>query len=251
MDEPPTLSADCDTNQRSLFPPTNWDWVAQLNHSSTTVSRSALSKLCSGYWYPIFAYLRGRGHELHEAEDLAQGFFARLLKHDALARAQQGKGSLRSYLLAALHHHIATEHEASTAAKRGAGATHLPIHLAWAEDRLSREDAEPSHQETAEHIFNRRWWALVIEQALHRVKAEYAARGEDRLFESLQPHLEGRPEAGAYKQLAATLCTTEQALRVALFRLRKRTADSVRAVLAETLDDPSAVEAELTAILSR
>ena len=235
----------------SRFPITNWNWVAQLRDGSAEVSDRALSLLCSGYWYPVYAYLRGRNYPPHEAEDLTQGFFERMLQYGSFAKADQNKGRLRSYLLTCLKRFVTAEYLAARTPKRGGGSAHLPIHLAWAEDRWNREPHELTHTDSPDCEFNRRWWALVTEQALHRVRTDYASRGDDALFDALLPHLDSRPEVGTYQGIAKDLCTTEQALRVALFRLRKRAAEAVRAVLHETVDDPATLEAELAAILGR
>ena len=64
----------------------------------------ALAAFCAGYWFPIYAYIRRSGASSHDAEDLTQGFFARLLEKDILAAADPGKGKLRTFLLSCVRH---------------------------------------------------------------------------------------------------------------------------------------------------
>ena len=59
---------------------------------------AALGELCRIYWYPLYAYVRRRGHAPEEAQDLTQGFFLHLLEHKTLARADPLKGKFRSFL---------------------------------------------------------------------------------------------------------------------------------------------------------
>mgnify|MGYP000961318596 CR=1 FL=1 len=240
-----------DTNLHSSFPATNWSWVAHAGSQDDAEAQKALALLCEGYWYPIYAFLRGKGHNPHEAEDLAQGFFERILRSNVFAQAKQEKGRLRNYLLTCLQNHVFAEHQAAMARKRGQGATHLPIHLAWAEERFGGEQIEPRHAETPEHSFNRRWWALVIEQAMQRVRDTYAANGELELYTRLAPLIEdGRVTAGIYEKLAHELDVSEQSLRVAMVRLKKRSGESIRRVLQDMVGDRGNVEDELAAMMA-
>jgi DNA-directed RNA polymerase specialized sigma24 family protein len=236
------------------FPATNWNWVAALQGAQSPGGESAkdaLALLCAGYWYPIYAFLRSKGHTPHEAEDLAQGFFERLLRYDSFASARPEKGRLRNYLLTSLQHFVIGQYQSSQAKKRGQGVTHLPIHLAWAEERFGGENQEPADDSTAERTFNRRWWALIIEQALARVRDSYATRGDLELFHGLSPLLdEGRAAAGSYEKLAQQLQVSEQALRVGLVRLKRRVAEAVRNVVKETVGDDAAVDDELAAMMT-
>ena len=70
---------------------------------------AALETLCTNYWYPLYAYVRRQGHGQHDAQDLTQAFFARLLEKNYLADVQREKGRFRSFLLASLKHFLANE----------------------------------------------------------------------------------------------------------------------------------------------
>lgn len=90
----------------------------------------ALDELCRIYWYPLYAYVRRCGHEAHEAEDLTQEFFARLLAKNYLADVQREKGKFRSFLLASLKHFLANEWDRAHTAKRGGQNAHLSLDAA-------------------------------------------------------------------------------------------------------------------------
>ena len=46
---------------------------------SSPDAHQALSELCERYWYPLYAYVRCRISDAHEAQDLTQAFFAEIL----------------------------------------------------------------------------------------------------------------------------------------------------------------------------
>ena len=56
-----------------------------------------------------------------DAQDFVQGFFAYLLEHDTLSRADREKGRLRIFLLASRRIFILDEHGRVHALKRGGG----------------------------------------------------------------------------------------------------------------------------------
>src|SRR5262245_2492638 len=102
------------------FATTRWSIVAAAGRASPSATQ-ALATLCETYWYPLYAYVRRRGHDAEEARDLTQEFFARLLAQDGLRVADRARGKFRSFLLAALNHFLAKEWRKATAQKRGGG----------------------------------------------------------------------------------------------------------------------------------
>src|SRR2546428_8374629 len=81
------------------FVTTHWSVVLSAGHSDTPRAAQALQRLCQAYWYPLYAYVRRRGYSPHDAQDLTQGFFARLLQHDAITQVDTAKGKFWSFLL--------------------------------------------------------------------------------------------------------------------------------------------------------
>jgi RNA polymerase sigma factor (sigma-70 family) len=224
-----------------MFATTRWSLVAAAQDPAAPEARQALAELCAAYWYPVYAYVRRRGHDHHAAQDLTQGFFARLLEKNDLAAADETRGRFRSFLLTACQHFLANEHDRATAQKRGGGQAHVPLDFADADGRYTRE---PADQTTPERVFDRQWALGVLDRVLAGLRNEYAESGRIRLFDTLKGSLTGSTETG-YAELADRLGMTEGAVKVAIHRLRQRYRDRLRAAIAETVATPEEVEDEI------
>ena len=143
----------------SGFDTTHWSTVLAAGSQSTGRSRRALATLCQTYWYPLYAYLRRRGHSVEDAEDLTQGFFTRMLDKGTLGAADPGRGRFRSFLLASLQHYVSHEREREGAEKRGGSTAHVPLLLDDAEGQYRQE---PLDDRTLEVLFDRRWALTVL-----------------------------------------------------------------------------------------
>lgn len=228
--------------RQKSFPATHWSLVLEAGGRCSPASTAALSTLCQAYWYPLYAYVRRRGSGIHEAQDLTQAFFARLLEKNDLAYATQERGKFRSFLLASMKHFLANEWDRGRAQKRGGSQTLISIDLEYAEGRYG---FEPSHELTAEMIFERRWALVLLEQVLSRLQEESAQVGKSELFERLKPLLTGDRSVASYSKLAADLKTTEGALKVAIHRLRRRYRELLRAEIGQTVADPQQIDEEI------
>jgi RNA polymerase sigma-70 factor (ECF subfamily) len=67
----------------SVFVTTHWTAVLRAAEPSSA-EREALEELCAVYFRPIYAFVRRRGYDAPDAEDLAQEFFAKLLSKQYL-----------------------------------------------------------------------------------------------------------------------------------------------------------------------
>src|SRR5262245_23008400 len=170
------------------FATTRWTVVLRAGERAGPEAREALASLCEAYWYPLYAFLRRRGHAPEDAADLTQGFFARLLEKNALAAVRRGRGRFRSYLLAALENHLQNRRRGERAKKRGGGRTPLSLDRADAEERYR---LEPAHEMTPERVYKRRWALTLLERALDLLRAEMEAAGKGELFAKLKPSLNG------------------------------------------------------------
>ena len=215
--------------------------------SDSTHARSALEKLCRTYWQPIYAYVRRQGHSPHDAQDLTQEFFARLLEKKSLADVDRGKGRFRSFLLASLKHFLANEWDKAKAQKRGGGQVLIPIDAQSAETSCG---VDPADQATAEKIFERRWALAVLDHALKRLRQEHAQEGKENLFEQLKGTLTEASRSVRYSEIAAQLDMSEGAIKVAVHRLRHRYRELLRAEIAGTVAHPGEVEDELRHLLN-
>jgi RNA polymerase sigma-70 factor (ECF subfamily) len=223
-----------------MFATTRWSLIAAARDPAAPEARQALAELCELYWYPLYAYVRRRGHDHAAAEDLTQEFFARLLERHDWAAADPDRGRFRSFLLAACQHFLANEHDRATAQKRGGGRQPLSLDFADADGRYL---AEPAHDQTAERLFERRWALTLLEQVLAGLRSEYESAGKGRLFEALKGSLAG-PEL-PYAEVAVELGMGEGAVKVAAHRLRQRYRDRLRAAIAETVAGEGQIDEEL------
>ena len=89
------------TPGRGRFGTTEWSLVQAAGEGRSEVADAALGRLCALYWYPVFAFVRRQGHPPEEAEDLTQGFFARLIEKGDLAGVDRTRGRFRTFLLSA------------------------------------------------------------------------------------------------------------------------------------------------------
>jgi RNA polymerase sigma-70 factor (ECF subfamily) len=232
-------------HQPNQFLTTRWTLVVAARDRAAPEAAAALTDLFRMYWYPLYAYIRRRGHDAGDAEDLTQAFFTRLLEKDVLATVTPARGRFRSFLLTACQNFLANEHERAGAIKRGGGRV-VSLDLASADGRYR---LEPDHDETPERLFERRWALALLAGALDRLKGEYECGGKAALFDGLKGQLTGEQEM-AYAAIAGQLGMTEGAVKLAAHRLRKRYAELLRAEIAETVDSPADVEEEVQALFA-
>jgi RNA polymerase sigma factor (sigma-70 family) len=231
------------------FAATRWTMVlAAAGGAPSVQAAEAMAELCRVYWFPLYAYVRRRGYESHEAEDLTQEFFLRLLAKNYLAGVDRQKGKFRAFLLASLKHFLANEWDRSQSQKRGGGQTVIPLDALSAETRYR---LEPAHSLTPERLFERQWALTVLEQVLARLKVESVVlEGEPAVFNKLKQFLTGSVAAATYGQVAADLGMTEGAVKVAVHRLRRRYRQLLREEIAQTLASPEEVDDEIRYLLS-
>ena len=227
------------------FPTTQWSVVLAARGGGDTTAREALEALCSAYWYPLYAYVRGRGHDPDAARDLTQAFFADLLGRDFLEPVDPAKGRFRAWLLASLKNFLGHEREKVLALKRGGGATTLSLDTEDAERRFERE---PVERLTPEQIYERRWGLTIMERAMERLASASSSRPEQ--FERLKNCLTGAEPQVAYRQLAADLGLSEGAVKTAVHRLRQDYGRMLREEIAATIADPGDLDDELRHLLT-
>lgn len=221
------------------FATTRWSIVLHARDDSTE-ARRALSTLCGAYWYPLYAYVRRQGRSPHDAQDLTQEFFARLIAKDWLGAVARERGRFRSFLLAAMKHFLANEWDRAQAQKRGGGAECFSIDETTAEGRYLHEPADIA---SPEKLFEQRWASALLDQVLARLREEMTAGGKAAQFDVLKGCLAG--EKPQHAALAAQLGMSEGAVKVAVHRLRDRYRALIRAEIAQTVADPAEVDDEL------
>jgi len=224
------------------FATTRWTVVLSACDPSSPHAAAALETLCRDYWYPLYAYVRRRGHSPPDAQDLTQEFFSQLLEHHWIARADRHKGRFRSFLLMAMKRFLANEWDKVKAAKRGGRVPRVPLQLDTAESRYTQEPVDTS---TPEQIFEKQWVLAMLESVLNHLHEQYARNGKASLFDTLKPCLIGSREAQPYAAIGAELGMTEGAVKVAVCRLRERYRELLKEEIAHTVASPGDVEEEL------
>jgi len=233
--------------QGDPFLATHWTVIlaAGENGADTERSRAALSQLCQTYWPPLYTYVRARGYDRHDAQDLTQGFFAYLIEHRIYTRTSRAKGKFRAFLLAALKNFLADARDREQRLKRGGGHTIIPLDDARAEaaESLFAMHLSPGTDAIAEdQLFERTWAETLVHTALESLASAYKAEGKVSLFAELKTFLTvGAAPLPTYAELAARLAVAESTLRSHVTRLRMR----YRALLRNEVRRTVATEAEV------
>jgi RNA polymerase sigma factor (sigma-70 family) len=224
------------------FVPTQWSVVLKAARQGSPDADEALAILCQAYWYPLYAFVRHQGHSAHDAEDLTQAFFARLLEKRYLEGMQREGGRFRSFLLTALKRFLANEWHRARAQKRGGKRTILSLNGEIAESRYA---LEPAHTMSPDKLYERQWAQALLDRVMAKLREDYAASDKADWFARLSGTL-GRPRGEVpYRELAAGLGTTEGAVKMAAQRLRARYRALLRAEVGDTVARPEEIDEEI------
>ena len=224
-----------------VFPHTRWSVVLAATQRPSPESAAALEAICRAYWYPLYAYVRRCGQTPHDAQDLTQEFFCRLLEKHWLAAADREKGRLRSFLIVALKNFMSNEWDRASAKRRGGGQTHAQFDTAFAESRFAAD----THALAPDETFDRQWALTLISLTSSRLRAEFTAAGKPGDYDALKHCLLAERGAIDYAAVAKQLGVHEGAARVAVHRLRKRFREIYREEISQTLAGDADLDTEL------
>ena len=224
------------------FATTHWSVVLMAGQSTDSQASEALEQLCRTYWYPLYAYVRRRGHGHEDAQDLTQGFLLQLLERKSFARVDRERGRFRSFLLGGLNYFLADEHARANAQKRGGGRPVVSFDALAAEQRYS---LEPLDQLSPDKLFERQWALALLDRVLARLEHEFQEAGKGDLFERLRGFLVAEVGQETYAAAAAGLGMTGEAVKKAVQRMRHRYYALFREEVSHTLADPAEVDEEL------
>jgi RNA polymerase sigma-70 factor (ECF subfamily) len=237
---------ECTLEQRTAkdasFATTHWSTVLLTGQTGSPQAEAALAKLCQTYWYPLYVFVRRQGHSPEDAEDLVQGFFARVLEKDYLKGADPAKGKFRSFLLMMLKRYMANEWDRANRQKRGSGQTIISLDADTTELRYQTELAD---EMTPERAFERQWALTLLQQVLEGLETEYRGAGRAQLFEALKALLSGGKADCSYAEIGQRLGTTEGTVKVTVHRLRRRYRQLLKQEIAHTVSGPEEVEEEI------
>jgi DNA-directed RNA polymerase specialized sigma24 family protein len=231
----------------SRFHATSWTLIKAAADNPTTDSRLALASLCQTYWHPVYAFIRRKGYDQEQAQDLTQSFFALLLEKNYLADADRQRGKFRSFLLTSVRHFLANEWDRQKTQKRGGGQAAVSFDLVEAERWYVPALVEET---TPESLFEQRWALSLLEHVMTRLRAEFAATGKSDQFEKLAIFLDSDSEDARYKELADSMGLSHGALRMLVHRMRRRYRRLLREEIAQTVSTPEETDEEIHFLLS-
>jgi RNA polymerase sigma-70 factor (ECF subfamily) len=247
MEKPANSFVVSEASGRGDFTTTHWSVVLQAGDTDSVEASHALETLCCSYWYPLYAYIRRHGHSPHDAQDLTQEFFARLLERKYLRLADRNQGRFRTFLLTSLKNFLINDWKKGNREKRGGGQKLFSLDEQTAETRFA---TEPVAAQPPDSLYDRGWAAVLLDRAFAALRAEFEQSGKADLFERLKVFVWGQKNALSYAEMAAELNMTESAVKVAVHRLRQRYGELLRAEVAQTVSTPAEVNEELRYLVS-
>lgn len=238
--EPPSQSQQPEHQPAGQFASTQWSLVLAVGDRGGPESDRALQQLCEAYWPPLYAYVRRRVESIHEAQDLTQAFFEKLLEKNYLNEANPERGRFRAFLITAFKHFLSKEWAKAKAAKRGGGRVHFSLDFA-AKDSMWG-DVSDTH--SAERLYERQWAITLLNRVVSRLQREMERNGKGRQFQCLKGFLGGAGDA-SYATAAAELELSESAARMAASRMRRRYRELLREEIAHTVSGPEEIDDEV------
>jgi RNA polymerase sigma factor (sigma-70 family) len=233
---------DTSLPEGNWFATTQWGLVVTAGGQATAEAAGALEDLCRKYWRPLYCYARRRGCSSHDAQDLTQEFFSRLVRQNYLHRVEREKGKFRSFMLGAFKNFLADEFDKANAAKRGGGAQFISLNTKAAEAVVERDAA--LHL-SPEQTYDKHWVLTILDQAVSRLRKEYETAGKTELFQLIKPFLTESTLSGNYSPQAAQIGVTPNGFAVSVHRLRKRYREIVRLEVAATVSLPAEIDEEM------
>lgn len=230
-----------DAQPAGWFPSTRWTDIVAAGKEGSPAAAEALNRLCSTYWYPIYAYIRRKGHSEADAKDIAQGFFFHVLERNLLGAADRTRGKFRSFLLGSLNYYLGNLRDFENAKKRGGGSVFVSLDEHEGEERYA---LEPVDDLSPEKLFERRWAMDLHRQAVQQLQEEYDRQGKSEVFRELKPFLSDQTDPGDYEAIAKSLKMSAGAITTATNRLRGRYNDLITSEVAKTVASPEEIPSE-------
>jgi RNA polymerase sigma factor (sigma-70 family) len=228
-----------------IFATTHWTVVLAAGRRSTPQAAQAMEELCRAYWFPLYIYIRRRGHSKEDAEDLTQAFFTKLLEKNDFAGLNSERGRFRAFLLASLKHFLANEWDKSQRQKRGGGNAHLSLDWQTADAKFQ---VATTNEPGPDQAYDQEWALTLLARVIDYLQKENEIAGREKQFAQLKIFLTDSKDESSYREAAKNLNLDETAIRVAVHRLRKRYRQLLRNEISQTLSDPADLEEEMQAL---
>lgn len=242
---PPKLQADLNESAPGVFLTTRWSLVVRAGDDDERTAAQALSDLCRDYWRPLYHFARRKGQSPEDAQDLTQGFIAKLLESGSFSLADREMGRFRTFLISSFVNFMANQHRDQTTLKRGG-----EMQVVSLDDPDLEADYAAHDTMTPERLYERSWALALLERVMLRLREEYEKAGRLRLWEAIEPQLTGGAGRPGYAKIAAELGMSESALTVSVHRMRKRYGALLREEIADTVADATEVDDELRHLMA-
>ncbi len=230
------------------FATTRWSVVLKAADEEEPAQMEALTSLCETYWHPLYFFARRKGQSSHEAKDLIQGFFCRLLEKNFLKSVDPRKGRFRAFLITALKHHMANEWDRQNAQKRGGGAHHVSLDFERADALYAQQEGGPVE---AESLYDRTWALTLLNGVFEQLRLEYEQRDKGELFAYLRASLLKTEGTMKYEEAAEKFGVALGTVKSDAKRMRDRFGERLRAAVEETVDHERDVDDELRYLISQ
>lgn len=244
----PPVPAEPGPRDSGVFATTHWSLVLKAGSVTNEASLSALDRLCRQYWRPLYYFVRRRGYDEQESQDLTQGFFTQLLEKDLIGVADRGRGRFRTFLLAALQNYLSNEWDRANRQKRGGGQTILS--LDQADSAEAGYQLLPHDTASPDQLYERRWVQAILEVVLHRLREEFDGRHGRGRFDVLKEFLFTERGEISYADAARRLNLSESATKSAIYRLRQRYGELFAEEISQTVANPEDVDDEIRHLLT-
>lgn len=184
------------------FQSTRWSLIRQAaDPENSSLRERAWSEFDDLYRRPLFAFIRRWGWREPEAEDLLQGFLAKLANRDWLADADEERGKMRTFLLNRLKAHLLDARKHDAAQKRGGGVEQISV------DDSSAAAEQLLAEEPDTRVFDREWAQALFDRVLAGLQSIAEAAGNGEVCRLLRAQLtEDSPER--LREVAARLGRT-------------------------------------------
>ena len=238
--------SDSERSPARDFATTQWSVVVAAGNRQDSLSDRALEQLCRAYWTPLYAYVRRRVTDIHEAQDLTQAFFERLLEKDYLADATPERGRFSAFLITMFKHFLTNEWDRQKALKRGGGVRRLSLDFDL--EKLAG-GIEAVDSTTPDQIYERQWTLTLLDRVMQRLQRELERAGRGAEFSRLKHFIIGQ-SGESYARAAADIGLSEPAARMAASRMRQRYRGILREEIAQTVASSDDIDDEIQHMFS-
>jgi RNA polymerase sigma-70 factor (ECF subfamily) len=235
------------TTKPSHFQPTRWTLILEAADADSPQALEALNELCLIYWYPIYAYIRSRGHSPSDAEDLTQSFFLRIIDKRGFASLDANRGKFRHFLLASIKNFLLNEWDKAKALKRGGGAETISLDLIAAEERYS---LEPVESMSPDKLYDLAWARALLNRAKTRLQEEFAEKREAERLRLLMGFLPGEQSSMTFTEVSERLGLPEGTIKSDVHRLKIKFREILRDEVANTVHSEKEIDGELVDLVS-